>query len=82
MLTPIILANGSWTRILVPLDVVNRLVSGVLVHRLLVVIIILTKGLLRVLSHWRLWVLGIGLLVVLSRELLLRVLSWGLLVNI
>ena len=63
---------------MVPLHVIIRLVSRVLVHGLLECI--LSNRLLWVLSHWRLWVLVEGLLVVLPWELLLGILTRGLLV--
>ena len=44
MLVPIVMAYGSLARMLEPLCVINRLVSGVLVHRLLVVVVILAYG--------------------------------------
>ena len=64
-----------------PLYVIIRLVYRVLGHRLLEVLVILPiLWLLLVLTHWWLRVLGIGLGVIWSRELRMRVLVWGLLV--
>ena len=77
ILIPIIMAYGSLARMLEPLCVIIRLVSRVLVHGLLVIMVVLTIWLL-VLAHWWLWVLGIGLLVELSRKLWRWVLVWGL----